>query len=97
MQQFIEKYKDQIVGVLSGFDRLVFRGSLRRLNYGYWDQGLGAVVACGMEQYLWQNQILFKDYAQRVKKVSERLKRASLDPYRAANLPVIFLRSPQVD
>jgi hypothetical protein len=34
MQEFIKKYRDQINGVLSGFDRLVFRGSLRRLNYG---------------------------------------------------------------
>jgi hypothetical protein len=32
MQQFIEKYHDQIMGVVAGFDRLVFRGSLRRLN-----------------------------------------------------------------
>ncbi|MEK7404364.1 MAG: hypothetical protein AAB225_04585 [Acidobacteriota bacterium] len=38
MQDFINKYRDQINGTLSGFDRLVFRGSLRRLNYGYWDQ-----------------------------------------------------------
>jgi hypothetical protein len=83
--------------VLSGFDRLVFRGSLRRLNYGHWDRGLGAVVASGMEQYLWENQILFKDYAQHVKKVSERLKQVALAPYRGANLPVRFLRSPQVD
>jgi hypothetical protein len=29
MQQFIEKYGEQIQGVVSGFDRLVFRGSLR--------------------------------------------------------------------
>ena len=34
MQQFIEKYGDQITGVLSGFDRLILRGSLRRLKYG---------------------------------------------------------------
>ena len=47
MQQFIEKYRDQITGVLSGFDRLVLRGSLRRLNYGWWDQTLGAVVPSG--------------------------------------------------
>ena len=32
MQQFIEKYRERINGALSGFDRLVFRGSLRRLN-----------------------------------------------------------------
>ena len=34
MQQFIDKYAGQIQGVLTGFDRLVFRGLLRRLNYG---------------------------------------------------------------
>jgi hypothetical protein len=32
MQQFIEKYAQQIQGTLSGFDRLILRGSLRRLN-----------------------------------------------------------------
>ena len=42
MQQFIEKHRERITGVLSGFDRLVFRGSLRRLNYGGWDEKLGA-------------------------------------------------------
>ena len=35
MQQFSEKYHDQIMGVVTGFDRLVFGGSLRRLNYGW--------------------------------------------------------------
>ncbi len=50
MQEFIAKYRDQINGVLSGFDRLVFRGSLRRLYYGWWDAKLGAVVAKGMEK-----------------------------------------------
>jgi hypothetical protein len=97
MQQFIEKYRKQIRGVLTGFDRLIFRGSLRRLHYGHWDQKLGAMVARGMEQYLWQNQVLFKHYAQHVKNVSERVKQASLNRYREQGLPVIFLRSPQAD
>src|SRR5258708_11087286 len=60
MQQFIERYGSQIQGVLTGWDRLVLRGSLRRLNYGCWDERLGAFVAKGMEQYLWQNKLLFK-------------------------------------
>jgi hypothetical protein len=51
MQQFIDKYREQINGVLTGFDRLVFRGSLRRLNYGCSDQGLQSLVAQGLEQY----------------------------------------------
>src|ERR1700682_1330380 len=49
MQQFIAKFRDQITGVISGFDRLIFRGVLRRLVYSR-----------GMEQYLWQNQDSFQ-------------------------------------
>jgi len=95
MQQFIEKYRERITGVLSGFDRLVFRGSLRRLNYGRWDESLGAVVAKGMEQYLWQNQILFKDYQQHVKRWSERVKDASLRPFRQGSCPWFFRAIPR--
>ena len=94
MQQFIEKYHDQIMGVVSGFDRLVFRGSLRRLNYGWWDDQWKAMVAIGMEQYLWQNKILFKDYLQYMKRASERLKKESLKPFLEQGLPVVFLRDP---
>jgi hypothetical protein len=82
MRQLIEKYRERITGVLSGVDRLALRGSLRRLNCGRWDESLGAVVAKGMEQYLRQNQILFKDYQQHVKRWSERVKDASLKPFR---------------
>ena len=56
MQDFIKKYRDQINGVLSGFDRLVFHGSLRGLNYGYFDPKLQSMVARGMEAYLCQKQ-----------------------------------------
>jgi hypothetical protein len=67
MRQFIAKFRHQITRVISGFDRLIFRGVLRRLVYSQ-----------GMEQYLWQNQILFKDYACHVKKVSQRIKNARI-------------------
>ena len=80
MQQFIERYRKEISGVVTGFDRLVFRGALRRLNYGQYDSSLKAMVAKDMEQYLWQNKILFKDYQDHVKRVSERLKKAALEP-----------------
>ncbi len=51
MNQFIAKYRSQIRGTLSRFDRLVLRGSLPRISYQK-----------GMEEYLWQNKVLFKDY-----------------------------------
>jgi len=76
---------------------LIFRGSLRRLNYGYYEPGLKAMVAKGMEEYLWQNKILFKDYQDHVKQISERLKKASLEPPEKQNIPVVFQRDPSVD
>jgi hypothetical protein len=97
MQEFIKKYRDQINGTLSGFDRLVLRGSLRRLNYGYWNQDLQSLVAQGMEQYLWQNQVLFKDYLDHVKRVSQKVKQASVKPFESQGLPVQFLRDPSAD
>ena len=33
MKQFIAKFEEHIEGTLSGFDRVVFRGSLRRLTH----------------------------------------------------------------
>jgi hypothetical protein len=97
MQQFIEKYREQIHGVVSGFDRLVFRGSLRRLNYVKWNPELQALQAKGMEEYLWQNEILFKDYQDHVKQVSERLKEHNLRPFREQGLKPIFLQDPKAD
>ena len=67
MNEFTAKYGDQIQGVLSGFDRLVFRGSLRKICYVF-----------GMKGYLWANQILLKDFGAHVQETSERVKQASL-------------------
>src|SRR5687767_12356175 len=97
MQQFINKYREQINGVLSGFDRLVFRGSLRGLNYGYWDQNLQAPVALGMEQYLWHNQILFKDYLDHVKGLSRQVKRESIKTFEEQGRPALYLRDSSAD
>ena len=45
MQQFIDRYRREIEAVLSGFDRLVLRGSLRRLNYSVWRRA-SEVIGC---------------------------------------------------
>lgn len=97
MQQFIEKFKDHIVGTLSGFDRLVLRGSVRRLDNSYRDRSREIVVAKGMQEFLWQNGILFKHYGQYVKKISERVKKVAIRPYQEAGLPVIWLREADAD
>ena len=43
------------------------------------------------------NKILFKHYAEHVKRASERLKKESLRPFEQQQLRVVFVRSPQVD
>lgn len=86
MQQFIAKFRAKVAGVISGWDRLMLRGILRRLAYSR-----------GMEEYLWQNQVLFKDYAQHVKKISERVRQAAVQEFTAAGLPVLYLASPKID
>jgi hypothetical protein len=51
MDTFLGNFGHLVLGVLSGFDRLVFRGHLRQLSYA---QGMGC--------YLWANQVLLKDF-----------------------------------
>jgi hypothetical protein len=77
MKQFIGKFEKQMQGVLSGFDRLLFRGLLPRVNY-----------SDGMKLYLIQNKLLFKDYEAHVKAVSQRVRTATLEPFQRQNLPV---------
>lgn len=97
MQQFIAKYEDQIAGTLSGFDRLVLRGSIRRLNKSHFDSERGVMVADGMEYYCWENQILFKNYGDYVRRASERMKNQSLKPLRKADVPYEFVRDSSAD
>ena len=82
MQHFIAKLGHCIEGVISGFDRLVFRGTLRRLYQKK-----------GMEWYLCQNNVQIKDYAQHVEQVSAALKTASLEPFHSLGRTVEYLRS----
>jgi len=86
MHEFIARHQEQIVGVLSGFDRLVFRGTLRSIAY-----------ADGMKRYLSANEILLKDFGRHVEEVSQRLKEAALTAARVADRPVTYLPSSQTD
>jgi hypothetical protein len=85
MHEFIAKHQDKITGTLSGFDRVVFRGTLRSIAH---DEG--------MKRYLWANQVLLKDFGAHVEKVSRRLKEASLAEAEATGRPVKYLASSQV-
>ena len=82
MHDFISKYQSQIIGVLSGFDRLVFRGNLRCL-----------CGKPGMEQYLATQHVLYKDFGRHVERVSAELKEASLSRAGREGRPVQYIQS----
>ena len=85
MQKFIANHQGQIAGVLSGFDRLVFRGTLRSIAH-----------TPGMSQYLASNNVLLTNFGSHVERVSTQLKTASLAEARAADRPVRYLASAAV-
>jgi hypothetical protein len=85
MNKFIARFAAGLAGVVSGFDRLVFRGTLRRICYGQ-----------GMMSYLWQQQVLLKDFGGHVQQVSERIKAASLQAAQEQGRPIQYLYSSRV-
>lgn len=85
MKEFIAKYGEQLKGVLSGWDRLVIRGTLRGLSF-----------VEGMEQYLRGEKVLLKDFGRYVAEVSERVKAASLAEARRWGRPIQYLASSRV-
>jgi hypothetical protein len=86
MDEFIAKHKDQIAGVLSGFDRLVLRGTLRRIAYPF-----------GLQGYLWANQVLLKNFGPHAQRVSETVKAGALQAIEAAGRPIQYLSSSRTD
>lgn len=85
MQEFIARHREKVVGTLSGFDRVVFRGTLRKIAY-----------VDGMQHYLRENGVLLKDFSGHVNGVTDQVKSASLAQAQKAGRPIEYLSSPQV-
>lgn len=85
MKEFIARHGRKITGVLSGFDRLILRGTLRQLAHV---SGLGSVM--GVEG------VLLKEFGAWAMDLTDRLK-AAIDAFvGASNRPYHYLRSSQI-
>jgi hypothetical protein len=82
MDAFIQKYAPHVTGVLSGFDRLVLRGTLR-------------VLSCtgGALDFLWRLNVLLKEFGGFAESLTARLKEASLEEAQRLKRPVRYLGS----
>lgn len=86
IKRFIDKHSDKIIGVLNGFDRLVFRGTLRAIAY-----------ADGFKRLLWKRQVLLKDFGAYAETVTRNLKKSSVLEAERLGRPVQYLPSSKTD
>ena len=63
MERFLHRHADRVIGVLSGFDRILFRGTLRSLSY-----------VQGMDKFLGSQRVLHKDFAAFAQRLSDQVK-----------------------
>lgn len=63
MQGFLDRHKRDVLGVLSGFDRVLFRGTLRSISY-----------LAGMDKFLGAQRLLYKDFGGFAEGISQKLK-----------------------
>ena len=85
MEEFINVHRDCIVGVRHGFDRLVFRGTLRSISH-----------KDGLARYLNAQGILLKDFDAWARRCTQRLGGQIEAAVQAAGRPVIYLASAAV-
>ena len=67
MHSFLQRFSGIVLGILSGFDRLVFRGRLRRL---YQPEG--------MNHYCNANHVFRKEFKEHARSVTAQVVQASL-------------------
>jgi hypothetical protein len=82
VEEFVRKHAGAITGVLSGFDRLVFRGSIRQL-----------ASARGMMAYLNVARVLLKNFGAHVEAVSRSVKETIEARVTQLGRPIIYLAS----
>lgn len=82
MNQFVQRHEKDVIGVLSGFDRVRLRGTLRWLS-----------SVRGMMRYLSLVGVLLKEFKGFAMEVTERVRQASAAVAESAGRPLVYLSS----
>jgi hypothetical protein len=85
MQEFVQRHRSSVIGVLSGFDRLLFRGTLRRI-----------ANTAGLSSFLSYTGVLLKEFGDYSMRLTERVREACEGMAREAGRPVQYLPDPSV-
>jgi hypothetical protein len=85
MKRFIQQHSSEIRGVLSGFDRLRFRGTIRWLAYTQ-----------GMQSFLNHTGVLLKNFKEYVLGVTDQVREATVQLVRDRGRKVYYLDSSRI-
>jgi hypothetical protein len=83
MVEFIRRHAAAVIGVISGFDRLRFRGTWRRVS-----------TVAGLGSFMHHMEVLLKDAGQWMNDCTEQVKKASLKVADALGRPVQYVNDP---
>jgi hypothetical protein len=82
MLKFLERFKSEVVGVLSGLDRIRFRGTKHFVS-----------SLRGMREYLFKRRILYKDFRQFALDVTDTMRAAVQKQAKESGHPIHYLNS----
>jgi hypothetical protein len=82
MERFVTRHQDRIAGILTGFDRMRFRGTLRSISY-----------AQGVDKWLGAQHVLLKDFGRWAEACSAQLVAHAKAVAETAGCPYEFLPS----
>jgi len=86
MKSFLLRFAPLILSVLSGFDRLRFRGCSRLLSNSR-----------GVDSYLYQRKLLIKQFTDHAEQLTQALVQGTEAIAQANRLPIRYLNSPNSD
>jgi hypothetical protein len=85
MERFLKRHEGRIEGIISGFDRILFKGSLRSISSRRM-----------MEIYLFSQHVLLKNFAQWAQQLSDRIKENAKTYAQELGRPYQYLESPNL-
>lgn len=85
MNAFLQRHASSVMGMLSGWDRLRFRGTLRML-----------ANVTGLSRFLSYTGHLFKDFGSYAQELSRQTRAASLAVAESGGRPVVHLTGPSI-
>ena len=84
MERFLRRHTSRILGSISGFDRMVFRGVLRSISY-----------VQGLDYFMGSQRVGFKDFRGFVEKFSAGIKVRAEQIAQQAKRPFLYVASGQ--